>query len=353
MFEPEIHWHYYGKLQTQLEDAACEHVTRRLEAALRSEEQGNSCLLIPTTDADALGGAIGRLFKAASMKVYTSAFGGREPRGLSTVHSPGDADFVLSCFSGPPDDLAQHLQPNTLIRRIFIDTQKARASRVFLVISSLNERRNAVDISADIQACRSMAHTAERRGYRTEILPEPGLRREALLDMVRTAPSRILDGSHSSERELERQVSDAANSPPIGPMLAEAWRHLKSGTDPGLLFRAEFDARVKRLGDAAQAYPWEAIVSFWQDVLYGLDSDEEYAGRWYAKINARADGWVPLNAIDDISLHEAAIYCLHARVDSACVSYPVVYHGSRWLQRRMALASLFEGIPLGPGRAWE
>ncbi|MBQ0960217.1 hypothetical protein KAK06_14780 [Ideonella sp. 4Y11] len=352
MLEPEIYWHYFGKLRAELEDAACEQATRSLQAALTSEVQARSCFVIPATSEGVLFEAIIRWLRATSMKVYATTLDGLVERRLSTVYRQEDADFALTCYVGALGALADKLQPNTLLRRIFSGGGNGRSSNL-LVVSLMHQLDRPADTSAHSRMCHDMAKCAERRGYRTVILPEPGMRLDALLHFVRTAPSRILDGSHKSERELERRLADVSDSPSIGPLLAVAWRHLKSGTDPGLLVRREFDRRVREVGEAAQIYPWEAIISLWSAVLHGLESDEEYAGRWYSKVNARRDGWVPLDAINDMLLHEAAIYCLHARVDPACMSYLVVYHGSRWLQQRMALAS-FGGIsPASARPVWE
>jgi hypothetical protein len=81
-----------------------------------------------------------------------------------------------------------------------------------------------------------MAQIAEERGYRAYVLAEPGLGREKALEIVRTAPSRILDGSYACEKQLEQNIAQAAESSPFGMLIQTAWRDLKSGAvpwDPG------------------------------------------------------------------------------------------------------------------------
>jgi hypothetical protein len=51
------------------------------------------------------------------------------------------------------------------------------------------------------------------------------------------------------------------------------------------------------------------------------------------------------------SMFFLAIFCRSApqsvEVDPRCVSYLVANHGSRWIQQRMALSSIFGGVSFG------
>jgi hypothetical protein len=354
MLKPEIHWHYAGKLRTQLEDVACEPAARAVVGALGSPAQETACLFVPTTAADVFVEALSRRFKAASMKVYATILGRDEFNSpLSTVYKPEDSDYALSYYSGSATAFEEHLKTGNIFQRLVGQVIGRKFSGLVLSVRG-TDKHGSRDNQPPVEECHRMAEMARQRGYGARVLPEPGLRREMALDIVGTAPSRILDGSHAWEKQLEQQVKQAAELSPIGALIQAAWLDLKSGADPGILVKEEFEARVASLGtDVARVYPWEAIISFWREILYGLESDSEYAGRWYSRINTRADGWLSLEDIHDILLYESSIYALHARVDPACVSYLVAYHGSRWLQTRMALASLFGGGSAKPGVSWD
>lgn len=342
MFQPEIKWHYFGKLRYVLEDMACEQSTNAVISELESDDPEPICLFVPTAAIDVFCEALLRRFKAASFKVFATALShDKFTSSISTVYKPEDSNYRLSYYHGSDTAFAEQLKANTFFRRLFKKADRGTGVRVVLAAPS-TDRYVSADTSP-VEKCRRMARIAEERGYRTQVLPEPGLSYESTLEIVRTAPSRILDGSHKWERDLERQIAQAAESSPIGRLIQSAWRDLKSGVDRGILVKEVFKARVASLGELAEAHPWATIISLWSDVLYGLESDIEYSGRWYKRIEACRDGWLKLDHIHDILLYESSIYGCHALIDPACISYLVAYHGSRWLQLRMAAASLFGG----------
>ena len=189
-------------------------------------------------------------------------------------------------------------------------------------------------------------------------LPIPGLDRDELLRLVATLPSQILDGSSEHEMALERTIERDATSSPEGFLAQALWRALKAGYGPDRLSLAEFRERLAALDpEIANAHPWQSLFDLWGEILYGLDSDREYSRRWLDKIEAHRAGLVSLDEIGDILLYEASIYCLHCETKRQFLSYPVVYHGTRWVRTRMALASVFGGgrsVEQAPdGLAWD
>ncbi len=361
MAKPEIHWHYFGKLRTQLENEACNLCSQRVVANLKCQAEGKRYLFVPTTAESVLKEALGRTFQAESVDVFATELGDNRERiwsqlrQLSTADDTEGSEFRLSLYSGPADGLAQHLRPKSAFSRLRAFSKPNRRSDkgVVLVIRTPNRTASA-DIVVQVEECNYMAELARQNGNFAEVLSEPGLSRERAYEIIRKAPSAILNGSHESEKTLEQSIAQATKSSPIGQLIQSAWQHLKAGALPELFSKDVFEARVASLDEGARtAYPWEAIISFWREILYGLSSDREYADRWYSKIDAKPGGWLNLEDIHDILLYESSIYALHSMRDPSCASYLVAYHGARWVRTRMALSSVFGASGGGTEVTWE
>lgn len=344
MFKPEIHWHYAGRLRAALEDAACESCVKAILDALRSPAPGRMFLCVPVPRPDVFEEVLKRAFGAASLHVYTSTLHNEQMEyGLSTVFEPDKASYKLFKYAGSVEGLVRHLRANTFLSRVFSKADERGAAEVVLAFPNFPSYPPPKR-SACMEECRRMLELARGRGHRVELLPEPGLDLDATLNIIKTVPSRILDGSHPWERSLEKQIEKEAESSPAGYLIRAAWRTLKSEAGPEVFSLRAYDARLESLDQTiAGAFPWEAIFGLWREVLLGFESDREYAGRWYKEVYSHGDGWVSLEDLNDILLYENSLYILHCEVDPSCLSYPVAYYGSFWLQRRMALASLFGG----------
>jgi hypothetical protein len=330
VFEPDIHWHYCGKLRRVLEDAACEYCARIIVATLEAQPRERVYLCVPVADQETFQEALRRLLGAAWHR--------------------------LSVFSGTADNFRSQFPRQTFWQRLSRSPPHGGGTGVMLAIAAPPRYGSAKGL-APADECRRMAQFARRQAYEVVELPEPRLSLEDGLAIIRTAPSKILDGSHSSETELEEQIERGAEVSPVGFMLRDAWRMLKTGAVPELLFLREFEARVAMIDPAMrEAVPWSTIIDFWRTILRDIEGSREYANRWYDKIRSRRNGWVDLEDIHDLVLYEHSIYALHAEVDPVCLSYPVAYYGSWWLRGRIAFASLFgSSASIGDDRpvAWD
>lgn len=343
--KPDIYWHYLGKLRTLLEDAACESCTQAVVDILRSPPPGRTYLCVPVSEPAVFQEAVTRAFKAASMSVYTTTVEGcRHVSQLSTTYEDNEAVYRLSTYAGAAERFAAHLRSNIFMNRVFGKSDKRSTAEVLLVFPSESRYRSSSGAPDPAEECRRMMQMAQERGHRAEVLPEPGLELDAALHIIKTTPSKILDGSHPWERSLEERIEEGAQSSPAWYLIRAAWRALKSEARPEVFSLRAFEARFESLDPSiATAYPWEAIFDLWREVLLGFESDREYAGRWYERVYSRGDGWVSLDDVHEIWLYESSVYVLHCEIDPACLSYPVAYYGSRWMHRRMALASMFGG----------
>jgi hypothetical protein len=384
MLKPPIHWHYAGKLRQLLLDEACRGFTDGVIGALRDAGKP-TVLLAPVPLTSALAEATKRSFERAGMAVYAMTEQQAREHSLSTAYDAAEAELrlaVLVTELSPGNDTAgaDHapatIAPAALPHRPWWRLCGLRASRqsptaepgrrpsgaspptfVKLKRQLRSMGANAMIVCPpsqhrigspeDLDRSFELVSVLEsmRQGDPTvRALPIPGLDRGELLQLVATLPSQILDGSSEHEMQLEREIERAATSAPEGFLIQALWRALKRGYGPDRFSLTEFDRRLASLDpELADAHPWRSLFDFWGEILRGLDSDREYSRRWLDKIEAHRDGLVSLEDIDDILLYESSIYALHCEDNRNTLSYPVVYHGTRWVQTRMALAAAFGG----------
>jgi hypothetical protein len=291
MFEPDIVFHYYGRLRDALMDAACP----TLVPTLRSD-CGPRVVLVPTTSVD----AVKALVRRAELGRY------------------------LDCRSGTAESLEHYL--------------KVSADQV--VWLPQNGTKDLVD------ECRFLERVARGRGQSVQVLPVPGLAAREVLRLVDVAPSTLLAGSHPLERRLSEYL--AALPEPLGPLVSAAWRELQSTTDLSLLSRAAFEERLAQLHPSVvKARLWSAVVELWRVILRGMDEERARAQVWIRGIESRSDGHVGLSELNDMGRYEQAIFASHALKDPCCLSYAAVVHGHRWVLGRYSLAffSASFGLP--------
>lgn len=358
MFYPEIHWHYYGKLRESLENLACEAQIKIIIDAVRTSPLHKLYIVIPLNqkETEIFKDILRNNFNNYKMKVYATNEKG-ERCGVSTSYDQEDANYNFSLYCCCLANAKTQIKINSVFSGFSKIFSKSSPPELIVILLNPIERDFPIEIPTQTEI-ESLNQLAIKNKFEIKILERIWIDREKLFKALKILPSKILNQSHKWEKALLQRVNKSPESSPDSFLLKALWKALETDQVQSILSLKIFQSRKQEIAESLlKIYPWEAIFSLWEKVLYDLESDREYADRWYRAIKSKSDGKIYLEDIHDVSLYENSIYCLHCENDPKCLIYPIVYHGSRWLQERIALATFFGsfGGAFGgvPKNTWE